>query len=520
MAAVDGTKKTHKGASPMVVRPLGHMERYMAALYTLKAMCATVISCRYVVPQELRPASEHSALQQTIIRAVAQTTLNHPLMQVGIIKESTKQPYWVRLDSIDFDKITEWHTVPAEQDYATAVEDVLNEQIDRRFEERETRPGWRLVVTRTQGGDFVDVMWAFNHTIADGMSAKIFHEDLLSFLDDPTQKPDRPVNLHGNVLLLGQSTGPFTPPQNKLANFSSSPGFAIQSAWDELKPSFMSKPTYTQKQWGPFQTSPTTTNRTSILIDADKSKRIVAACRKNGATVTSMLNGIVFASLYHELKDMDGQPSLSGSTAVDQRRFLGSSVNGVDPKRMVNNLVTMVAHDFTEEDVLRITKNIGTQDPSQGLAYLEPVVWEVAGLTRGHVQERLDKGFKDDIMSLMGLVGDWRSEVTRSMKKPRRESWQVTNLGVIDGHGGSAEGGWHISRAMFSLSAELCRSLFILSCFGVKGGEISVDITWQDGLNELVQRVGERLTTDTLGWCNWLADGEWKEDGGLKLFRP
>ncbi|KAI3390520.1 hypothetical protein diail_9287, partial [Diaporthe ilicicola] len=60
------------------------------------------------------------------------------------------------------------------------------------------------------------------------------------------------------------------------------------------------------------------------------------------------------------------------------------------------------------------------------------VVWSVSARVRREIEERLDLGIRNDLLGIMKLVSDWRTQQRGEAKKARYLSWLITNLGVID----------------------------------------------------------------------------------------
>jgi len=522
--AVKSEKRPVASAHPRIVRRLGHFEKYQEALYFHDQYCGTSVAVRYVLPKELVAMEKHAEVQGQLTRAVAQTVLDHPLLQVGVTKPGVKPAGFTKIDEIDFDNHIEWHTVSPDLDYAKFSEDVLNEQLDRRFTHVETRPGWRISVLRPEGAAFLDVIYIWKHTMHDGTGAKIFHRDLFKHLNNPPVEY-YPLGLSGSILNLREKQFRYPLPLDKAVKFPISPGYTLTTAWKELKPAAFAKPTHTQKLWGPFKKGRGVTARRTVRMDAERSKKIVAVCREHGTTLTGLINGIAFVSLLHETADSGGPPSFEACSAMDMRRFIpekapGTSIDN-DAKNCVSNMVTLADHHWDEEQVAQLAKLVKEPVEGMGQAHMEDVLWNVAQSTRRDIETKLTTGTKNDIMGMMKFVPDWNKEKEKLFKKPRRESWLVTNLGVMDLPETKPEesaNAWGSDRAWFSLSAETAKPLFSYAAVGLKGGEICIDIIWQEYLNEYVDRIANTLEGHMYRWLNFVATGTWSDEGMLPAF--
>jgi hypothetical protein len=84
------------------------------------------------------------------------------------------------------------------------------------------------------------------------------------------------------------------------------------------------------------------------------------------------------------------------------------------------------------------------------------------------------------------------------LKKPRGSAWGVSNLGTLDGEGP----GWKIERAVFQLSCEITSPVFHISSISVKGRELCVDVSWQEGV--INEAIGDKLAEDMEAWLRFL----------------
>lgn len=477
-------------------------------------------------------------------QAIAGAALQHPFLQVGLVGEDSKCPHWVQLETINLADHIQWQLLieGSIEEYQSLYNKSLIEQLDTKFSNQETRPAWRILVLRSKGNlSHLDLMFAWNHSIADGMSGKIFQETVLRHLNDPVSVTDSPL-LQNHVLRLSATAERLPPPMDKMAKFPVSLGFAAATAWQELKPSFLAGEKSTKATWAPIRLQPYETTQRVISLDNSTLQNILFACRQNKTTLTGLLHAAVLISLATQLVDKQA-PAFASITALNLRRHMPSSSEGpleFEADQTMANFVSRQIHKYDETLVKKIRNlaatSLKSSAPSNvdgepnlqnhaGANALTEVLWATAARVRGEIQERLDLGLKNDIVGLMGLVSDWRSQMKQELKKPRPVAWNVTNLGVMDGKLGAAEmaqaqeanndnmpksnldpKGWSVSRAVFSLSADVTEAFIHISPMAVMSGDLTIEISWQRGLID--DSICERLTAGVEEWLRFIGQAQ------------
>ena len=194
-------------------------------------------------------------------------------------------------------------------------------------------------------------------------------------------------------------------------------------------------------------------------------------------------------------------------TPYDLRHILPSNppkFPWLKPKELMCNYVSVVDHEFNPQLVETIRSRIDAHGPDAALSpQLMEIVWSVAARVRREIKERLDSGLHNDLIGIMKLVSDWRTQQKGEMHRTRYLSWLVTNLGVLDGKTGDAaqrEGGWSLHRAELILSAETPSAAFSASLMTVKDGDMCVTCSWQECVVDA--KLGEGLVTDLKRWLN------------------
>ncbi|KAM7206552.1 Alcohol acetyltransferase domain containing protein [Naviculisporaceae sp. PSN 640] len=503
-------------------------ERFNAALMDMHLYDNTIVACHYTIPPNLADPQHQDTLSRTWEAAVAKVVLAHPLLQAGIRKIKGKKPSFIRVDAIDLSKHIEWRMIdPKTEDYGAVRNKIYTEELCRKYEDVESQPGWRMVILRGLAPNDMEVMFGFHHTLIDGMSAKIFHEDLVKALNS---NPDPQGKLVQNHAFRTTAT-PFNtpPPQDTAVPFKNTPGNIASTLFYELTPqkvlTTLSASTRNfarrYKGWPPITpldpktmrpvTAPIKTHFATFSVEKDVLANILANCRAEKITFTALLQVCVLVALVKEVDGSQTGSILRGGTVIDMRRYIKPNTKDMshplrDPSRMIVNIVTRMAHSFgqaeDEGDLLdRIRELNSSDDLSANWTELSKVIWTLSKRFRSEIQARLDLGAKNDTAGLMGFVPDWRQYLKETIAKPRYCTWIVSNIGVLEGGGGSETGSagqngqeekrWSIRKAYFAASAEVTNGALAVTSVTVRGGELSVDFTWEVGVIE--DRVGEEI---------------------------
>ena len=486
-----------------IVRPLGHMERLQTALHATREMCATVITCRYAIPQSVlqpqTPTADEAVLHKLddiVTDAIARSLLEHPALLVGQDDENAASPSFTRIDEVDLDHHITWITVGEDGDYETRFQERTQWSLDTWFTDQQTRPGWRISIMReTDASSHFDLIFAWNHVHIDGIGGKIFHETLLRQLNP--QSNSSPPYIERHVLKVPAKLN-MPPPQEKVAKHPTSKRFAAKTVWAELKPPFMNGKVPSNASWCPIRVDTYGTKYRCITTGPSATKNLLEACRRHDTTLTGLLHGLCLISVALQLGSQ--APALTGDTAIDQRRFLPTKPAAYpwfEPHKAANNFVTILQHTFSSQTVSKIhTQCRSAKSQIDILAVAEDIVWSAAKKSRRELQDRIEKGLKDDITGLFKFVNDWPKQLKENARKPRGSSWAVTNLGVIDG----GTGEWKITKALFQIPAEQAAAAFGLACVSVRGGDFNTVLQWQDGV--LDDAMGDKLASDLQVWLD------------------
>ncbi|KAI0097046.1 hypothetical protein F4776DRAFT_554654 [Hypoxylon sp. NC0597] len=502
---------------------------------------SSMVTCRYAIPVPLVPVGKdqgsesYAELKQKVEISIAQVVLDHPSLRVGLLHEHARKPYFVELETVDFRRHIEWRSLDKDTDYEAELFKSIATRIDLKVNQPEDAPSWRILMLHVEGSTFLDMIFEWGHAHLDGMSAKLFYEDLLRNLNSNIVLDE----FQGRVLTIPFSKRrDLLPPLHTLAKFPISAGYALATLWDELGPSGLStgsKPEL-RATWSPIKVQPYVTQYRHFSIDNPTLQNIITACRKHNTTLTGLLQALSHVILSIRLSAGEAKGFLS-STVVNLRPLMSApevtkkalKLAGVDPKRIMANFMTMINHEWDVDWVAKVRATSGSSshdEPSKEgkrertrekeMAALEPLIWPAAEGARAAIQKRLDDGTKNDLMGLMKFIPDYRTLFKDWTKKPRTHSVAITNLGLIDGNPSDSASDdvavlvdareenskWTIERAMFSVSPEVHGAALCLCPVAVRGKELYLSCDWQDCAIDVA--LAEGFVADLEAWLRFI----------------
>ncbi|KAH6644980.1 alcohol acetyltransferase [Truncatella angustata] len=507
-----GHKDAAKGSVPDVLRRIGPVEGYQSAQHLLGFYCACAVTSQYTFQNDSITRPKGISLRNVLENALALTILEHPLLQVGLIDENSKRPAWIQLDSVDFRINVEWRDVLNPESSRETLLDTLQTQHDSPFRELSQRPAWRVVVLRSDDSSDFEVVFAWNHTVADGMSGKIFHQTLLRNLNHTYSAQHPAIELVDHVLKLPKLSK-LTPPLEELLKFPISPAFVATEGWQSMRPSFLGSKSQYAATWAPMRRTPLKTVIRLVEIPKQDLERLLMKCRQEKTTLTGLLHAVTLLAFATRLNANQARAFEAG-TPFDLRRFMSSMPPGhagLDPHQTVGNLVAYFTHKFDADIVASLRNKFEKAMTSADiLEELERGLWSEATVFRERITQRLEAGTKNTSLGLVKFVGDWRKFLKDEFKKPRAHSWEVSNLGVLDGQigGDAAKEGqyWTIKSAVFSQSAAVIGPAYLISPVTVKGGSLTLGCTWQYEVLDQTLAIG--VTNDLQTWLIDIAQGK------------
>ncbi|KAK1716744.1 alcohol acetyltransferase [Colletotrichum acutatum] len=516
-----------------VIRPCGNMEKYSTARHSLGLYRCVAVTGRYVLPPGISTLSQAETILQD---AVAQVIAEQPFMQVGIADEDKQTSSFVRVPQINLSNHIQWFppshpgsgsgSIPGPDTTGGPGPDAtlckhLSHQHDQLWPEITQRPPWKLSIIPIQTSQNeppaeIEVIYFFHHAISDGTSGSIFHKRLLHALNNPS------TTQHLQSTILTLPTPPSLPlPQENLVNGRISWPYFLRELWSAFGPAWL-KPKPAATPWTGEAIrldTPFHTNVRIVTIPAATVSNLLAACRAKGLTLTPLIHALVAASLARHIP-ASAAPSFEPSSAISMRRFVQDASLGIDDRMCV--LVTSTNHPISETLTTALREPSSSSSPSSG-STLENAIWAVASSVKADLTTRLASLPNDDITAMLRYVDDFHGFFRKKDGKARGDSWEVSNLGAINGRSNNTsniddnnnhsqgEGkndvqDWKLTRAVFSQSAGTVAQAFCVNVAGIAGGETTITVTWNEAVT--ATEVVEALAGDLEGWTRKLAEGE------------
>ncbi|KAF7534744.1 hypothetical protein G7054_g5971 [Neopestalotiopsis clavispora] len=478
------------------IRGMGRHEAYHTVLYALDQYRGTIVTCRYHPPLSLCSLEALDTLKAEFYNAVASVVLAQPHLHVGITGEHTRDPGFIRLERLDLSQHVEWRSLNNSSQVEPLRLQSIQTQIDSRFEDISVRPGWRVIVLHVPGADSLEVLYVWNHPHHDGTSGEIFHQQLLSNLEESLAQRREPVlelakGSDGLILSLPDPSDKLPPNPEMFSWWLMTPRFLFKALWRKARPPSIFPPGDTHATWAPIKPKPFTARFRTFSVSHKYVENIVRACRLHKTTLTGLVQALALVSLTSALKDVKG---FASRTPYDLRHILPSNpprYPWLQPKETLCNYVSVVDHEFDAKRVASIRSRMPpgrSANASLSPEIMDKCVWPVAARVRQEIRARLDSGLLNDWIGIMKFVSDWRAQQQAETQKAREQQQDEEE---------EAEEGWSVRRAELVLSTEILSAALSISIMTVKDEQMCVTCSWQDCVVEA--DLGERLLGDLNG---------------------
>ncbi|KAK8137068.1 alcohol acetyltransferase-domain-containing protein [Apiospora sp. TS-2023a] len=545
-----------RDATSNIIRGLGCHESYHMAMGVLGQYRGTLLACRYYPPAGLTGPENTESLKGRFYKAVVRVVLAQPHLQTGVVGETSKKPKFTRLERIELGKHIKWVQLDDSKDVEALYLETLTADLDAKFEDIATQPGWRIIVLHEPRSGRMDVIYDWDHSRHDGMSGKMFHEHLLRNLNNNKAASNKiPLrNAEDDpgqwVIDLPGFSDKLPPPAEAILPFPCSVSTLVKDIWREAKPPALFPPGDAYAKWAPIKTEPYKTRFRTFTIGHETVTKVIEACRQHQTTVTGLINALCLLSLSSELKEMKG---FASRTPYDLRHFLPSRPSKypwLEPKETLCNYVSVLDQEWDASLVAQIRAQLPqatapsveeeegappVTTASQPLpADLMDLVWSIAARVRHEIKAKLALGGRNDVLAMMKLIPDWNDAMKTQAKRPRHLSWLVTNIGVLDGREGGevGDGGtqgeiqanqneegqkhlqkkeraggeiWSVRRAELVLSTEVPAQAISVAVVTVKDEQMAITCSWGDAAVDA--GVGERLVGDLERWLREIGSG-------------
>ncbi|EKJ74488.1 hypothetical protein FPSE_05238 [Fusarium pseudograminearum CS3096] len=443
------------------VRRLGLLEAGSAAFHLMGLYRSVVVSATYSIPSR-----EQS--KEAILAALGSLITENPMLRVGIKDEGSTVAYFTHITEMKLDDFVEFRTsaTTSDLDFRKEVGDLHCWCHDQIFQDVETRPPWRVFVLRSeqQSPAFEAVVFAYHHSLMDGMSGRLFHEKLHAKLNSLPPNPTAP-----GVLSFPEC--PELPgPQDDVIDYTTTFAQRFSSLLNWMRPSFL---TPTHEIWSaePIEFSrPHKTRLATVDIPPAAVLSVLEATRSYRTSFTGLLHALALSSLSRRVPDA---PGFTSSTPISMRPYISPTA---DPalKEALFGCVTGTAHEhpFAEIEAFR-----NATDET-----LDDLVWSYARKIKEELREKISTLPATDSLKALSSITDWTDFLVERDGNKRRRTWEVSNVGILPQAAENEPDKRTISHAMFTNGPMISSDPISISVVSVKHGMLTLGITWNDGI--------------------------------------
>lgn len=413
-----------------------------------------VVSARYTLPPGTSPSND------VILAAMGNLINDNPILRVGIQGEGDIKAFFTHITEMKLQDFVEFRTC-SEENYEKALEDVHCWCHDQFWQDIETRPPWRAIVLKPgETPGFEDIVFAFHHSLMDGMSGRLFHEKLLAHLND------LPPNPSSQDVLQFPELPTLPEPQEKVIDYTTTLGFRVSKLWTRNRPSFLTpapKPIWFGE---PIDFDrPHKTRLRTVDIPAEVVSSALAAARSHGTSITGLLHTLILVSLSRHVPDA---PGFASSTPMSMRPYISPSA---DPslREALFGCVTGMNHEHPPPETAPFRNSQGDIDDH---------IWSYSRKVKTELKEKASTFPVNDDIQALASVTDWPALLQKKDGKPRLRSWELSNVGTL----APVHGERSISRALFTNGVMVASDPMSISVVSVKNSFLTLGITWCDGV--------------------------------------
>ena len=206
---------------------------------------------------------------------------------------------------------------------------------------------------------------------------------------------------------------------------------------------------------------------------------LLRLCRENNVTITSLLVVVIARVL---AKIYPSYQRFTCKTAISLRRFTGT-----DERAMVS-YVSSIRHYFSS------ARRTGYIDCGGNFS------WSAVRACRQDINAATASP-KNQVIALLRFLDNHVGWFRKQVGAKRADSFEVSNIGVMDGGLDDQSKVAKIKRILFSQSSNVMGPAYIFSVATAKGGDLAIGLTWQDGIVDIesVQKVLVGLAAELQG---------------------
>jgi len=118
----------------------------------------------------------------------------------------------------------------------------------------------------------------------------------------------------------------------------------------------------------------------------------------------------------------------------------------------------------------------------KGYVSCSSVDWEAIRSCRAIIDDAV-KSPSNQITIMLKFLNNMEEFFWSKVGKDRSWSFEVSNVGLVDG-GSHGDGIVRFTRLVFSQSANVAEAPYVFSTASVKGGDMAIALSWQEGVLE------------------------------------
>ncbi|KAF9432765.1 hypothetical protein BGZ76_010360 [Entomortierella beljakovae] len=389
----------------------------------------------------------------------------NPNLSVVIDDTHSLTPNFLRLDSIDIAKLI--RVAPIEK-----AADINNQQEIENGTlfnlDDKTTPLWRLVISpiKDEPSSFY-LLFAFNHIIADGMSAMILTEQIIEQLNIQTKSMSYlPFDFKRSTLVPITTTRPLADPIELRANCKPSILKILKTIRWELLPTRV-KRFMEPKYWsGDFDCDEdcTTISQTELLQLTDQeTTKVIDAAKQHSTTV----NSILYTASLFALKStfmLNSEEAVQYGTTINLRSLLPNPIPRSDQGIYAGIIDTNYVRVNEETEFWKTTTEYGKQILQEK---------SEAGV-RNHLETA---GMSSLIPKKEGAMEKALVDRVRGTQHGRQRSFGITNIGVGWRQDNKDQLEFLIEDALFSASPLVIETAIIMAV-ATANNRLSFSILW------------------------------------------
>lgn len=411
-------------------------------------------------------------------------------MSTVILDGNTESPTIATPKSLDLDAHLEIREVDDDIPEHECIERLMAQVGDEQLSSLHTTPPWKVVLVPLRSGESSGqsrllVLYSNYHSHGDGRSGlafqKSFHAGLVKYagqgskdfesVESICKAPTKPLLLpieEGGKLTLSWSyllsplLGTYLP--TPIASF-----LGIRPSWLAHEAGI----------WRGKQTTFDPENHTTglvlLTVEAAIINKVLEQCRAKKTTFTGLLEHLIVRSLVAPDGGAVTNEAYNTGIAIDMRHLFGARYSRGSMLNCVTGYSELVVLDRSQE-----TNNWATDSSS--------TFWEAARKTSAGLKAASSTLHNQPIGLLQYLKG-FRAWTTGKIGKERETSFEISNLGAFSPASKTNEAvpDVAIEKLVFSQPAEASGSLLNFNPVSLKGGPLTMTITWQLGVLGLAE---------------------------------